>query len=273
MAKAGAADPRIEKEMTRAARYLTAGDARAEPAADRGKVLLRVGERGGIAIGQAAMRSLARRRLIAERGGRLSLTASGRAYAKRSEATGDPFQDQHRTMATRTLTDAGDARGVAVNLSESPLGNLARRKGADGKPFLDAREVNAGERLRADYTRGLLMPRVSANWQSSVASGRRDGSAGGIAELTDAAIAARRRVENAIDSVGPELSGVLIDVCCFLKGLETVESERGWPVRSAKIVLKTALAALSRHYEPERRRSGRSAILHWGGAGYRPSMR
>ncbi len=114
------------------------------------------------------------------------------------------------------------------------------------------------------------MPRLGANWVASVSSGRRDG---GIADLTDAALAARIRVEKAIGAVGPELSGVLIDVCCFLKGMETVEIERGWPVRSAKIVLKTALGVLSRHYNPEAGRERRPRqMLHWGAADYRPSI-
>ena len=131
-------------------------------------------------------------------------------------------------------------------------------------------EFRAGERLRADYTRGQIMPRLGANWVASVSSGRR-GGAGGGADLTDAVLGARQRVDNAIAAVGPELSGVLIDVCCFLKGLELVESERGWPVRSAKVVLKAALATLARHYSPVKERE-RPCVLHWGAADYRPSI-
>ena len=99
-------------------------------------------------------------------------------------------------------------------------------------------EFRAGERLRADYTHGNIMPRLGANWVASVASGRRGAGAGSMVELTDAALAARQRVEKAIEAVGPELAGVLIDICCFLKGIETVEMERQWPARSAKIMLK-----------------------------------
>ncbi len=129
-----------------------------------------------------------------------------------------------------------------------------RRKGRDGEAFLTSAEFQASERLRVDlYARPDALPRLGANWVASVSSGRRDG---GIADLTDAALAARIRVENAIRAVGPELSGILIDVCCFLKGMEAVEMERGWPVRSAKIVLKTALGVLGRHYNPDERTAG-----------------
>ena len=166
----------------------------------------------------------------------------------------------------------GGAVVVAANLAESPLAQLARRKAKDGKPFLTENEWRAGERLRSDYTRGQIMPRMGANWVASVASGRRDGG-NGVADLTNAALASRQRVDRSIEAVGPELAGVLIDVCCFLKGLEQVEMERGWPVRSAKIVLKTALGVLHRHYNPQARRGGNAArMLHWGAADYRPKI-
>ncbi len=119
----------------------------------------------------------------------------------------------------------------------------------------------------------MIMPRLGANWESAVSSGKRRAGSGGAVELTDMALAARMRVEKALDAVGPELSGVLIDVCCFLKGLERVEAERSWPARSAKIVLKTALAALARHYfPPAGGRDARARILHWGAEDFRPEL-
>jgi hypothetical protein len=66
-------------------------------------------------------------------------------------------------------------------------------------------------------------------------------------------------------AVGPEFSGLLVDVCCFLKGLSDVERERVWPPRSAKVVLQLGLDRLARHYGigTEARGRERATITTW----------
>jgi len=256
----------------RVLRLLSRAKACIEPAADGSSVLLNTGGHGLIAIHGHTVQDLERRGLVTIIGEAVTITAAGRDEIQKGK-----FQEREGLAANREISlaeiDAPEgAIVVPVNLAESPLAMLARRRGRDGKPFLAEVEWRVGERFRADYTRGQIMPRLGANWVASVSSGRR-AAGGGVAELTDAALAARFRVEKAIEAVGPELSGVLIDICCFLKGLELVETERGWPVRSAKVMLKAALAALARHYNPGAG-SGRKPAhpLHWGAEDYRPKM-
>jgi hypothetical protein len=261
-----------DRRKLRILKFLVAGPAQVRPASGEKSVLLEGGERGTIAAGRTELAALAAAGLLARTGGAMRLSAAGEAALRRTAARKDPYREQHGEIASQWF-DTVDGRIVAdVNMAESPLAQLARRKAKDGAPFLAEAEWRAGERLRADYTRARIMPRLGANWQAAIASGRRDGGTGGIAELTDAALAARQRVEHAVEAVGPELSGVLIDVCCFLKGLETVEMERGWPVRSAKIMLKSALGALSRHYERPKEERPQRGVLHWGTDDYRPRL-
>lgn len=252
-------------------RFLSAGPASVLPAAGAGKLLLEAAGRGSIAADADLLALLASRGVLARSSHSIALSAEGAALARQlaSSAQAAKNSDDIDLVSVETATGASI---VLANLAESPLAMLMRRKGKDGRPFLTGGEYEAGERLRADYTRGRIMPRLGANWIASVASGKRGSPGGGIAELTDAALAARQRVENAIHAVGPELSGVLIDICCFLKGFEQVEAERGWPVRSAKVVLKTALGALERHYMPPKRASHRRPLLHWGAEDYRPTI-
>ena len=159
-----------------------------------------------------------------------------------------------------------------LNEAESPLAWLARRKGKDGKPLIDAAQFAAGERLRADFTRAGLTPRVTANWIAPVAQGRR--SSGSPAAFADAVLAAKDRLEGAQMAVGADFGGLLLDICCFLKGLETVERERTWPPRTARIVLGLALDRLAAHYGigTEARGRSRAPMRAWQAPGARPTM-
>ncbi len=160
----------------------------------------------------------------------------------------DGFRRQHLQLVQRQIATEFGRATVTVDESESPLAWLARRRGRNGRALIEPHQLHAGERLRIDFTCAHLMPRTTANWMSPIASGRRGAGGERGATSTDVMIAARQRVHRALDAVGPEFAGLLLDVCCFLKRLEDIERERAWPARSAKVVLQLALDRLARHY-------------------------
>ena len=176
----------------------------------------------------------------------------------------DGFRAQHLALAQRQIVTELGRTSVIVDETESPLVWLARRRGRDGRALIEADQLQAGERLRADFTRAHLMPRTTANWSSPLSSGRHGGGERASA-LTDTVIAARQSVHLALDAVGPEFAGLLLDICCFLKGLEDIERERAWPARSGKVVLQLALARLARHYGYSARARGpaRAPVRTW----------
>lgn len=133
------------------------------------------------------------------------------------------------------------ARSVTVNLAESPLGWLRARG------LVSARQYEAGERLRGDWTVAGLAPRVTMRWGGEPASGRRAGPRD-PADATLAQIAAKRRMEAALADVGRGLDDVLWRVACAGEGLGDAERALGWPARAGKLVLGIALDRLADHY-------------------------
>lgn len=128
-------------------------------------------------------------------------------------------------------------RSVTVNLRESPLTWLKSRG------HVDARQYEAGERLRADFETASLGARVTMRWDASPRGGR-----GEALDPTLAQIAAKRRFDAAAAAVGPGLRDVLWRVVCANEGLAAAEKGLGWPARAGKLVLGLALDRLADHY-------------------------
>ncbi|MFC0283025.1 DUF6456 domain-containing protein [Camelimonas abortus] len=225
----------------------------ARPAAGGTRVSL-----GGGPVPEALARAALEAGLVEEEKGqgrarrRLVLSAAGRARLARAQATAAPFLAQHAGLDAATLRVGGVATAVTVNHRESPLAWLRRRRGRDGAPLIDEAAWLAGERFRADFERAQLAPRLTVNWERPAGAVAGAGAPG----PSDMAVAARQRLRRALDAVGPEFAGVLLDVCGFLKGLEQLERERGWPARSGKVALAMALARLAAHYGLQREAAG-----------------
>ena len=138
-------------------------------------------------------------------------------------------------------TRVPSGRTFSVNVAESPLSWLRARN------LVDARQFEAGERLRGDYEMASLGPSVTMRWDASpMAKGRR-GAPGGI-DPTMAQISARQRFERAISEVGRGRSDVLWRTVCAGESLPVAEKALGWPTRSGRVVLSLALDRLADAY-------------------------
>lgn len=204
--------------------------------------------------------------------GRWQLSDAGLEAARAARASGAEAAPQ----AGAAIVVPAEPRPL-INPRESPLAWLVRRKDREGRTLISAVQYEAGERLRADFWFAQMTPRVTATWAGTASSRReRRATPGTGVEMQDQVIAAIERVRRALKSVGPELCGVLIDVCCHLKGIEDAERAQHLPQRSGKVVLQLALTALARHYGLVREVSTGAVCglrtRHWGAHDYRPTI-
>lgn len=179
--------------------------------------------------------------LVKARGNEILPTAETRNWLRRQLAQADRFAEQHRKTSRR-------ADGTRVNQGESPLRKLAALGSGSDKPFLLPHHLEAGERIRRLVERAALAPRTTTNYSADHVASQRAlrGRAG--ADISDLAADARRRLARLGSDLTPDCLGVVIDVCGFLKGLQQVESERGWPQRSAKLVLRIGLDQVAQSF-------------------------
>jgi Domain of unknown function (DUF6456) len=145
----------------------------------------------------------------------------------------------------RSRDGAAQSKPVVSNQGNSLLW-LARHKDKAGTALIGQAAYAAGERLRSDIDLARMVPSVTMSWSQTQHVDTSRGT--GALNPSEATMAARQRMNLAMKFVGPEFSGILIDLCGFDKGLEAIESERHWPARSGKLVLRLALECLARHY-------------------------
>lgn len=155
-------------------------------------------------------------------------------WLKRQMLEADAFAAQHRVVA------AGP-EGSVLNLAESPLARLAVASGGEAA-FLERHQVEAGERVRRLVERARLTPRMTMSYSADHVASGGPGHAG---EVSDMAADARRRLADIHRGLPRDCADVVLDVCGLEKGLQQVEKERGWPRRSAKLVLRIGLDRLA----------------------------
>lgn len=140
-----------------------------------------------------------------------------------------------------------DGRIVArpANLGESPLAWLARRRDAQGRPFLSPAQVAAGERLRREAEIALSGASVTMRWDALPRSG---GGTSARIEPGDRALSAAARVVAALDACGPRTRGVVERICIHGSSLQLAEDGLGQRRRQGKVLLRLGLEALAEHY-------------------------
>jgi hypothetical protein len=177
--------------------------------------------------------ALLARGLIKADGGGLVLARAGEEWLVQGR-----YAEQHQILSTARITgEDGQPHFVVVDIAESPLALLYRLK------WIGPAELEAGEKLRRDYTIGQLTARMGVDYEATA------GARGSHRpDLADTTLAARQRFNRALKAAGPGLGDLLFDVCCYLKGLEESEKARAWPRGSAKVVLRLGLERLAGHY-------------------------
>jgi hypothetical protein len=251
---------RAERQAVAFVRALLAGGA-ATPD-DKGRFVIADTERRVI-LPNAQVRDLLAAGVLVGGPEQVRAADGARTWLRRQLLAPGEYAAQHRTLVTA-------ADGAIINLAESPLARLATAAPGEASPFLESHQVEAGERVRRLAERACLQPRTTMSYDAAHTARTKGGNH--VADLGDLAADARRALAEIHTILPRDCAGVVLDVCGLLKGLQTVENERGWPRRSAKLVLRIGLDQLARHYGLAAEATGPASRRDraWLDAGARP---
>lgn len=143
------------------------------------------------------------------------------------------------------------------------VGRLAASR-RDSAPFLRPHHIEAARRLAHTFERARLRQRVTMSYDPTRTGGRGGGSAV-QGELSASAADARKQLADMAAMMPADCWAVLFDICGLDRGLQDVETERDWPRRGGKLVLRIALSHLAAHYGLDAEARGREAQRqrHW----------
>lgn len=163
----------------------------------------------------------------------------GRANLRRY--LGKSTAAQHQLLL---VGEGPEHEAVTMNYAYSALDWLRRHR--NGTYVINDLDYRAARRLQKDFDALGRGQNLTMSWQA-----RSDG--GGKAPSDHdrghvAAMAAQRRIHDALSFVGPGLSDVLVAVCQQNMSLQIIERDLSFPARSGKVIVKLALARLTVFY-------------------------
>jgi len=176
--------------------------------------------------------------VLIEDDGAIILSELGHRLAAQKGVAESQCASQHREMIEKSfLSETGHLEVLAVNTRENPLHPWSQ--------YLDPVEIEAGDKLRADYTLSTLHQRTTQSWDMTIQQGT---SSASHDTMPQAKIQAKDRVMAALSAVGTGMDRLLMAVCIHEEAMGAIERRFGWGQRSGKTVLKLALRQLAEHY-------------------------
>ncbi|MBL4854052.1 MAG: hypothetical protein JKY25_07400 [Robiginitomaculum sp.] len=170
-----------------------------------------------------------------------------RSAAKAAHGPTHAHANQHRDLEQRDIYHPdGIKRPARINRRLSVFHKLAGSVNKDGTAFLQADEIEAGERFAADYDRSMMAAVATQNYTGVTSGGKNRVNT--AENISISAMDARKRVMDALEMVGPGLERALVSLCGRDWSLGQLEAQEKWASGSGRTVLKLALSRLSEYY-------------------------